>query len=253
MLCDMNPVLAELLQTGVVVSESGKTHKVHSHISLQEGLFLQEIVSEVRPSVSLEVGLAYGVSALFICDVLARLQNPRHIVIDPHQLQPSSTHMSFEGMGLRNLQKAGYERLIEFYGDPSYLSLPLLVSQGTKVDFAFIDGWHTFDFASVDFFYVDLLLRSGGVVVIDDTDFPSVWKLCRYIITNRAYSVVRCLSAEEAATRNPLRWLSRKSRRAFGRGLWSVTHHDGLIPCSRCIAFRKEAEDSRSWDFHRRF
>jgi len=253
MVRDMNPVLAELLQTGVVVSESGKTHKVHSHISLQEGLFLQEIVSEVRPRVSLEVGLAYGVSALFICDALAHLQNPRHIVIDPHQLQPSSTHMSFEGMGLHNLRKAGYERLIEFHGDPSYLSLPSLVSQGAKIDFAFIDGWHTFDFASVDFFYVDLLLRCGGVVVIDDTDFPSVWKLCCYIVTNRAYSVLRCLPSEEASTRNPLRWLARKSFKASARRLWWVTHHDGLIPYSRCIAFKKESEDSRSWDFHRNF
>jgi len=249
----MNHVLAELLKTGVVVSESGKTHQVHSHIPLQEGHFLQEIVSEVRPSVSREVGLAYGVSALFICDALAHLPNPRHIVIDPHQLQPSSTHMSFEGMGLQNLRKAGYEHLIEFHGSPSYLSLPSLVSQGTKVDFAFIDGWHTFDFASVDFFYVDLLLRCGGVVVIDDTDFPSVWKLCHYIVTNRDYSVTHCLPREEAATRNPLRWLGRKSFLACARGLWHVTHHAGLIPYSRCIAFRKEANDSRSWDFHRTF
>lgn len=249
----MNPVLAELLQTGVVVSDSGKTHKVHSHIPLEEGLFLQEIVCEVRPGVSLEVGLAYGVSTLFMCDALVHLPNPRHIVIDPHQLQPSSTHMSFEGMGLNNLRKAGYEHLIEFYGAPSYLALPSLVSQGTKVDFAFIDGWHTFDFASVDFFYVDLLLRCGGVVVIDDTDFPSVWKLCHYIVTNRTYSVFRCLPREEAATRNPLRWLGRKGFLACARGLWRVSHHDGLIPYSRCIAFRKEAEDSRSWDFHRAF
>jgi len=250
---DMNHVLAELLQTGVAVSESGKIHKVISQIPLQEGLFLQEILSEVKPSVSLEIGLAYGVSALFICGALAHLPNPRHIVIDPHQLHPSLTHQSYDGMGLFNLRKAGYERLIEFHEAPSYLALPSLVSQGTKVDFAFIDGWHTFDYALTYFFYVDLLLRPGGVVVIDDADFASVWKLCRFIVTNRAYSVIRCLPAEETATRNPLRWLSRKSRRAFARGLWSVTRHDGLIPYSRYIAFRKKADDSRSWDFHRIF
>ena len=83
--------------------------------------------------------------------------------------------------------------MIEFHDAPSYLALPSLVSQGVKVDFAFIDGWHTFDFASMDFFLCDLLLSPGGVVVIDDTNFPSVWKLCRFITTNRAYSVVRCL------------------------------------------------------------
>src|SRR5438034_7913828 len=72
----MNHVLAELLQTGVVVSGSGKTHKVHSHIPFQERCFLQEILSGIRPSVSLEVGLGYGVSTLFICEALAHFRIP---------------------------------------------------------------------------------------------------------------------------------------------------------------------------------
>ena len=125
--------------------------------------------------------------------------------------------------------------------------------EGVHVDFAFIDGWHTFDFALVDFFYVDRLLRCGGVVVLDDTDFPSVWKLCRYIITNRGYKVVRCLASNTLPTaRLPKRLAIRYWRRGWrkSRGIFS---HDGLEPYSRCIAFRKEAEDLRSWDFHQDF
>lgn len=249
----MNHVLAEMLQTGVVVSESGKTHRIHSHIPLKEGVFLQELVAKVKPKVSLEVGLAYGVSTLFICDALAQLPNPRHIVIDPHQLQPSSTHMSFEGLGLQTLRKAGYEHLIEFHGAPSYLALPELVSKGTKVDFAFIDGWHTFDYAFMDFFYVDLLLNPGGVVVIDDTDFPSVWKVCRFIVTNLPYSVVGQVPSENESTRNPLKLMAKKGLRVAQETVGSIIRRDGLSRHSRCIAFRKEANDSRSWDFHHRF
>jgi predicted O-methyltransferase YrrM len=253
----MNPVLSELIRSGVAVSESGKTHKIHSQIPEEEGLFLKSLVAEFKPRVSLEVGLAYGISALFICEALCQQPEARHIVIDPHQVRPGPTHVSFEGVGLENLKRAGYESLIEFHDSPSHLALPWLVSQGLKIDFALIDGWHTFDYASTDFFYIDLLLRPGGVVAIDDTDFPSVWKLCRYIVTNRAYSVVRCLPAPK----NPIRLsprvvvqdLATRISRSVSRSMWPLVHNDKLVPYSRCIAFRKEADDTRSWDFDRNF
>jgi predicted O-methyltransferase YrrM len=249
----MNPILSELIQSGVSVSENGKVHRVHSHIPTEEGLFLESTIAEIKPQVSVEVGLGFGISALFICEALSRLPNARHIVIDPHQRRSTATHISFECVGLDNLRKAGYEHLIEFHDASSHLALPALVSQGTKVDFAFIDGWHTFDFASTDFFYIDLLLRPGGVVVLDDTYFPSVWKLCRYIVTNRAYSVVGCVPLAEDLSSHPLRRLAARVSHSVTRNLWRATHSDKLVPLSRCIAFRKEAEDSRSWDFHQDF
>jgi predicted O-methyltransferase YrrM len=241
------------METGVAVSESGKTHRIHSHITLDAGLFLEEAALEAKPSVSLEIGLAYGISTLFICEALRETPNWRHIVIDPYQIKPSSTHVGFEGVGLENLRKAGYEQAIEFHDKPSYLALPELVSKGTRVDFAFVDGWHTFDFASVDFFYVDLMLRPGGIVVIDDTNFPSVWDLCRYIVTNRAYSVVRCLPTPDIKTRHPWRWWRLNGTRRIASAVYQAKYHNGLVPHSRCIAFRKNAEDTRSWDFHRPF
>lgn len=249
----MNPVLDEMLTTGLAIAEDGKQQRVSSHIPVEEGLFLQQMISEAKPETSLEIGLAYGVSALFMCETLASLPNVRrHIVVDPHQFEPSDilkTHATFQGIGLYNLKKAGYERLIEFRNEPSERALPKLLSEGVQVDFAFIDGWHTFDFVLVDFFYVDRLLRPGGIVVLDDTDFPSIWKLCHYIVTNRAYKVVQCLRAPEPQRRNPLPQLARSAKRVLS----GSTRRDGLLPHSRCIAFRKEADDSRSWDFHRDF
>ena len=249
----MNTILSELIRSGAAVSQSGKTHTVHSHIPTEEGFFLESIISEVKPRISLEVGLGYGISALFICEALSKLSNPRHIVIDPHQLRPTDSHVSFDGIGLDNLKKAGYESMIEFHDAPSYLALPSLVSQGVKVDFAFIDGWHTFDFATMDFFFIDLLLSPGGIVVIDDSDFPSVWKLCRFITTNRAYSVVRCLPNPDVPSLLTRKGLGTRVSRSLSRSMYRMTHGDRLVPHSRCIAFRKEAEDSRSWDFHREF
>jgi predicted O-methyltransferase YrrM len=248
----MNPVLAEILRTNIVKSESGKELRLHSQIPVQEGLFLQEMVARTKPGVSLEIGLGFGISAHFICEALSQLPHSRHIAIDRHQFDASATHISFEGSGLYNLRLAGYNRLIEFHPEPSYIALPSLVSQGTKVDLAFIDGWHTFDYALTDFFYVDLLLRPGGVVVIDDTNFPSVWRLCRFIVTNLAYTVAGRVPLQSESTPSPL-FLVTKSLWAVGDKIGSIIRGDSLYRHSRCIAFRKEADDTRSWDFHHRF
>lgn len=252
----MNPVLDEILRTETVTSESGAPLRVNSHIPVEEGLFLQRLVAQVKPQTSVEVGLAYGVSTLFICEILATQPSARHIVIDPHQYQPSEVHQNhqtFDGAGLHNLKRAGYSHLIDFRNAPSEIALPQLVAEGLHVDFAFIDGWHTFDSTLVDFFYVDRLLKPGGVVVLDDTDFPSVWKFCRYLVANRDYTVIDSLPIPEKRRRNLVKLYGLHYSRVARRALWRLTHHDGLVPASRAIAFRKNSNDSRSWDFHRPF
>jgi predicted O-methyltransferase YrrM len=240
----MNPVLEEILRTGYCKSENGGLIKVHSEISPKEGKFLQEIMAEVKPQVSLEIGLAYGVSSLFICDALEKTLATRHILIDPLQID------GFQGMGLENLRQAGYEEIIEFYHQPSYKALPQLEAKGTKIDFAFIDGWHTFDYTLIDFFYIDRMLRVGGVVALDDANWPSIRKVCRFIVTNCAYSVFRCLEAD-LGRKGTLKYqlLSLKQRLVSLKPDTEL----GLMPSSRCIAFKKEAEDSRRWDFHHEF
>jgi predicted O-methyltransferase YrrM len=247
----MNSVLEEILKTGHSKTTSGELIKLHSNISPEEGEFLQEIVSEVKPQVSLEVGLAYGISALFICDALEKTSTTRHMVIDPVQIEQFQGWESFQGIGLENLRRAGYEEIIEFHNQPSYLALPQLEAKGTKIDFAFIDGWHTFDYTLIDFFYIDKMLRVGGVVAIDDSHWPAVRKVCQYILTNRSYSLFRCLGVPlnpKSALKHQL--LSLKQRVAV---FIKPDSELGLVPNSRCIAFKKEAEDTRRWDFHENF
>jgi Methyltransferase domain len=57
-------------------------------------------------------------------------------------------------------------------------------------DFAFVDGMHTFDYVFTDFFYIDKMLPVGGVIVFDDVYYPSIRKLCRYILTNLPYEAI---------------------------------------------------------------
>lgn len=250
----MNRLLEEVLRSGVVRSASGEVLPLHSHIPPEEGRLLQQVVRDVRPpvEVSLEIGLAYGISAMYLCEALQEVGAAQHIVVDPFQ------HEEWKGVGLHNLTLAGYGELVRFEPLPSAAALPRLVEEGVRIDFAFVDGWHTFDHALVEFFYIDMLLRTGGVVAFDDAGMPSIQKLCRFILTNRAYSLHAALPATywgtyptaRRAAWQVLRGLARSSRvarRIISPGFVSDVDLR-LVPPTRCVALRKEGVDDRSWD-----
>jgi predicted O-methyltransferase YrrM len=248
----MNSVLSEILETGATKTANGSTTvEVHSSISSTEGQFLQKLVRQLDPNVSLEVGLAHGISALFICDALNPSKRTQHIAIDPNQ-HGGPWGDSWDGIGIANLRRAGYGDIVRLIEAPSYRALAELEGSGQRVDFAFIDGWHTFDFTLVDFFFIDRMLNVGGVVAFDDanTSWPAVRKVCRFVKTNLAYSVLgvngpdpepslkRRLS-ERLLCRSPFRTLLRPE----------IITPDGSIGLvGSCIAFQKKADDSRRWN-----
>lgn len=246
----MNSVLSEILETGTTKIASGtSTIKVHSSISSSEGEFLQKLVRQLDPTTSLEVGLAYGVSALFICDALNVRKETRHIVIDPNQ-HGGAWGDSWDGIGIANLRKAGYGDIVRLIEAPSYRALAELERSGHRLDFALIDGWHTFDFCLVDLFFIDRMLNVGGVVAFDDANWPAIRKVCRFVKTNLAYSVLggHGSNPEPSLDRRlfePL--LARSEFRSLLRPE-VVTPDSNIGLRGRCIAFRKEADDSRRWD-----
>ena len=82
----MNAVLQEITKTRQVHPvHGGDSIPLHSEISDEEGMFIQSLVRTLDPQVVLEVGLAYGISALYICDALRIREGTRHIAIDPNQ------------------------------------------------------------------------------------------------------------------------------------------------------------------------
>jgi predicted O-methyltransferase YrrM len=232
----MNPVLLEIVRTKRSMSRDGKgTIDVHSNISVEEGELLSRLIRERKPKVSLEVGLAFGISALFICEAMKESTiNPKHIVIDPAQ----NAAAYWSGVGLANLERAGYRSFVEFIEKPSQIALPELVTARQKIDFAFVDGEHTFDHVLVDFFFIDQLLNVGGVVVLDDTSYPSIRRVARFIALNRSYKVVGHVGSDD----------SEKSRR-FRNPTPEVAEADKRLGLEgECIAFEKQADDNRQYN-----
>lgn len=246
----MNTVLSEILETGATKTASGNaTVKVHSSISLTEGEFLQKLVRQLNPTVSLEVGLAHGISALFICDALKIREGTQHIVIDPNQ-HGGQWGDSWDGIGIANLHRAGFANIVRLIEAPSYRALASLEQAGRRIDFAFIDGWHTFDFTLVDFFFIDRMLNVGGVVAFDDADWPAVRKVCRFVRSNLAYSLVGVNGSDPEISlkhRIAVKFLVHSPLRVLLRPEVLLADAAAGLAGS-CVAFQKTSDDGRAWD-----
>lgn len=240
----MNPIIQEIFDKRTTKSVDGKTVNVSGQISFHEGELIQKCIEEINAEVSVEVGLAFGTSAMFICEYLKKTPKTRHYVMDPFQMYEAS----YGGIGLNNLKKSGFGDFVEFINKPSQLALPELEQRNVKVDFAFIDGWHTFDHTLVDFFFVDKILRVGGIMILDDTDWPAVKKLVSFIETNRSYEFI-----EGTPPRTFKKKSSANKVRPFTALKKILGNHADTEANYGAMAFRKVSDDIRSWDHYNDF
>jgi predicted O-methyltransferase YrrM len=133
-----------------------------------------------------EVGLAYGSSALAIGEALVTVgsPDPRHIVIDPFQEQ------AYSNVGWDLLCSAGLDEIAGLITAPSSLALSRLVTEGVVADAAFVDGSHRFHEVFVDLYFLRKIVRPGGLIVLDDDWTPSVRKAVRYYERNLGWTVI---------------------------------------------------------------
>lgn len=244
----MNPVLEEIERTGLMQLPSGESIKVHFHVGEGSGRLIQHAIEVAKPALACEVGLAYGISSLYILDAMQRHGNGRLIGMDPAQHDGT-----WRGGGLFNLQRAGFADRYEFHEDTSQRILPRLAEAGTRIQFGFIDGWHTFDHTLVDFFYIDQMLDVGGVVVLDDVGYPGLRRLAHFIITNRDYEILDYDPAPvKVSWKSKLKSIAQKAlhplvRDNFTPDVRSVAL-EREVDKARLIALRKLGHDQRSFD-----
>jgi len=229
----MNPVLQEIVTSGLMVLPSGESIKVHSHIGTGSGRVIQRAIEVVKPNLACEVGLAYGISTLYILDAMREHGGGRLIGMDPAQHD-----RTWRGGGLYNLQRAGFTDYYEFHEESSQRVLPRLAEAGTHIQFGFIDGWHTFDHTLVDFFYIDQMLDVGGVVVLDDIGYPGLRRLAHFIITNRDYEIL-----DFDPLPKTISWRSRL-KRLFQNVLHPIVR-DNFTPDTRSITLEHKIDNAR--------
>jgi predicted O-methyltransferase YrrM len=131
----------------------------------------------------IEVGLGYGSSALAIGEALAVHEDATHIIIDAFQ-----DH--FGDVGWKAIVEAGLETRCTLLPERSQVALPRLLTEGVVADAAFVDGSHIFHNVFVDLYFLRELVRPGGLIVLDDCEWPSVATALRYFELNAEWRAV---------------------------------------------------------------
>jgi predicted O-methyltransferase YrrM len=244
--------LEQIFTTGMTECSDGSPTPLSSSISRDDCEAIERAIARSGATSAIEVGMALGISTRAIADALSRNGSARLVVIDPNQ------SAGWSGAGIHLLRRAGLSHVVELIEEPSQLALPRLAAREERFDFAFIDGWHTFDHALIDFFFCDWMLGPGGMVMLDDVAYPAIDGVVRFILSNRDYELVEMTRAEEEAS------MGLRLRRAIKRVLRplartdrdpSATHQQLFreIARARMVTLRKGGDDARSYDHFQPF
>lgn len=206
-------VIEFLVRDGTAVARSdGSVHALFPvAIGAAEGAAIRSWVIRERAARTIEIGLGYGISALFVCEGLLANGGPgvRHVVIDPHQ------DTRFARCGLQFLDDAGVAGLVEHHAEESQITLPRLVSEGRRFDLAVIDGNHRFDAVFVDLFYLGRLLRPGGIAFVDDYHLPGVARAVSFFVTDLGWLLEEVSTTEDHHHWAVLRTSTKPDNRPF--------------------------------------
>lgn len=187
-------VLQRLVREGTAVARSdGSAHTLFPiACSTQEGERLREWVEREGAVRTVEVGLGYGVSALYVCEgLLANAGTAaRHTVIDPYQTA------WYANCGLQFLEDAGLAGMVEHHAAESQIVLPRFLAEGRRFDLAFVDGNHRFDRVFVDLVYLGRLLRPEGIVFVDDCQLAAVARATSFFVRNLGWRVEETSNAD---------------------------------------------------------
>ncbi len=151
----------------------------NTRIPSRQGMFMHDLHRRMRPALSLEIGLGYGFSTVFLLAAMKAGGYGHHIAIDPFQ------NRDWNGVGVTRAEILGMSDRFSFIEEKSITAVPKLIERGTKTAFVFIDGNHRFDDVLVDFYLCENVCELGGVIIFDDLWMPSVQKVVAFIRGNR--------------------------------------------------------------------
>jgi hypothetical protein len=186
---DKEPSLFSLRHVGKI--ENKVQFYVKAGINQEEGSFLYNLVFDKNLHKCLEIGMANGISSIYICTALKKLGLGILVSIDPFQ----TTQWKSNGLELiADYKVKTYHKLIQ---KKSFDALPELLKRNEKTfDLVFIDGWHTFDYTLVDIFFAVLLMKIGGYMIVDDALHPGVQQTLEYI--NKNYTMLKKISSPKS-------------------------------------------------------
>jgi predicted O-methyltransferase YrrM len=233
----------------LVHDASGAPRALAGNVSREEALTLYRVVRAVQPRTSVEIGFAQGISTTAILKALADNKLGEHHVLDPNQRH-------YGNCGLATVSASGVAEYLHFHEKYAEDIIPRL----PKIQFAFIDSSHLFDLTISEFVLVDKKLAVGGVIGFHDLWMPSLQKVLRYVLANRAYRLYtppghscephRPSTRLKGAVAAALRRLPDSAQRLLAPDL---LHPWSTMGAPSMAFIQKLDADQREWTFHRAF
>jgi predicted O-methyltransferase YrrM len=222
------PVLEEMVATQSTVDRAGNKTSVRGLSTVNNLVVLRNLCKAIAPAATLEIGLAYGASALVFAQSHrdnGAPPNAQHLAIDPFQHEVGFA-------GLTAVERAGLSGYLHHIADFSDRTLPKLLDQARQFGLVYIDGSHLFEDVFIDCHYVAQLLAPNGIVVFDDSSDPHVAKVIRFIAGNMCHVLTEIdLSPYRADAGKSLQYNVAK-----------------LVGRVQLKAFRKSGHGRRAWD-----
>jgi predicted O-methyltransferase YrrM len=175
-------VLCSMYDGDPQVGFDGNTYEIDAVTRLgpPQGMLIYQLVRELKPENSLEIGLAFGFSTMYFLAAIHANGSGHHVAVDPFQYE------WWHGIGVAREKVVGIERgLFEFAQETSILALTRFAREQRKFGVIFIDGDHTFDGVLIDFSLASLLCDPGSYIILDDMWMPSIQKAVSFISSNR--------------------------------------------------------------------
>jgi predicted O-methyltransferase YrrM len=149
-----------------------------SRISPQQGMWIYDLCRQLKPTKTVEIGLAYGFSTIYILAALHVNGSGSHVAVDPFQ-------HSYHDIGLSQPERVGMEQSFSHLSEKSVPAMADFSRRRELFEFIFVDGNHRFDDALVDFTLSAELCPLDGYVVLDDMWMPSIQRTESFIRRNR--------------------------------------------------------------------
>ena len=174
------PRLKEMVESGKSTDLDGQPIDIGGVSTLGNLRAIRELILRNKYTKTLEVGLAYGGSALTFLTTMKEVSgdNFHHSAIDPFQ----RTDMG--GASLRSISEEGFSDHFTFHEDYSCFVLADLARKEDRYDLIYVDGAHIFEDVFLDFYYCAKILKPGGIVLFDDCRDKHIIKVIKFIRNN---------------------------------------------------------------------
>lgn len=178
---DFCPRLKTIIKNGQTIDGDGNIIPIRGMSTINNLQIIRGLILDSCPKKTLEIGLAFGGSALAILSTLQEVHSKKdflHTAIDPYQ----ST--AWKNSAITVITQEQLDKNFRFFEDYSSLVLPRLISEHEKFGLVYIDGSHLFEDVFVDFYFVVQLLEMNGFLIFDDCQNNHVRKVVQFIKKN---------------------------------------------------------------------